>query len=657
MGDDGLDRAQGSPPKVNYVEFQSELIRTAADLSRLSADARVVGQVDLAERAEERLDHLARGAFVIALVGEFKRGKSTLANALLGADVMPADIAPATATINRIVYGREPNAQLLLRNGSRETIAVEALADHVSKLTEASAQRAETILEAVIAYPTRLCLNNVELLDTPGLGDEAAMTERTAAMLPRIDASLVVTSALSPMAQTELNMLAQLLRHVDETRIFIVVNQLDLIDEADRQRLIEGISRRAASVLKSPPRIYGLSAREGLLAKRNKDPEMLIRSGVAALEDALENFVVRDSGIARLQAANETLEVLASSVVEHAAAAQARIDQQEQGDITRLASLEAALTGLNHEARTWLNESSARLSHMQEVAGAESASVEGALKLIADSRVSDLYFSETYINDPDARHAMVKSEVHPSLRSKFAEAVSAADKRVKVWANEELFSLSTFSTRLDWLLAQDLTREAPVYAAPGPADTTDVIGAALDNLTSAAEKFDFGYDAETHLQSAIGQIVTSNTVREIWGFFNNDDSALRRQASEVASNVRAGYKSHIGSMIRYRLHTINLPDILQTATNEIHRRFHAKAQADVDRIEAMTAERVWALRVQREQLVGSRARGAERVSVALKFCEAARDNAGRRRGTLKNMIAASISSTDTSISSLQGGTA
>src|SRR5262245_37785252 len=85
----------------SYAAFQCALIRTAADLSRLSSEAKSLGDEELRAHADERLDHLAGGTFVVAIVGDFNRGKSTLANALLGASIMPADIDPATATINR----------------------------------------------------------------------------------------------------------------------------------------------------------------------------------------------------------------------------------------------------------------------------------------------------------------------------------------------------------------------------------------------------------------------------------------------------------------------------------------------------------------------------------------------------------------------------
>ena len=46
--------------------------------------------------------------YQIAVMGEFKRGKSSLINALLGAKILPADATPTTATIIRITYGTTP---------------------------------------------------------------------------------------------------------------------------------------------------------------------------------------------------------------------------------------------------------------------------------------------------------------------------------------------------------------------------------------------------------------------------------------------------------------------------------------------------------------------------------------------------------------------
>ena len=44
----------------------------------------------------------------LAVLGQFKRGKSTFINALLGADVLPTGVIPLTAIATFIAWGHEP---------------------------------------------------------------------------------------------------------------------------------------------------------------------------------------------------------------------------------------------------------------------------------------------------------------------------------------------------------------------------------------------------------------------------------------------------------------------------------------------------------------------------------------------------------------------
>jgi predicted GTPase len=62
----------------------------------LTDDARA-----LATRARD----LTQGMFKILVIGEFKNGKSTLLNAMLGRKTLPAKAAPATAVITLLVPG------------------------------------------------------------------------------------------------------------------------------------------------------------------------------------------------------------------------------------------------------------------------------------------------------------------------------------------------------------------------------------------------------------------------------------------------------------------------------------------------------------------------------------------------------------------------
>jgi hypothetical protein len=84
----------------------------------------VVTEIAAARRVvQERLS----SPFAIMVVGDFKRGKSTLINALVGQDVAPVDVQPETISINRIEYADEFTARIQTKDGGEATLAREDL--------------------------------------------------------------------------------------------------------------------------------------------------------------------------------------------------------------------------------------------------------------------------------------------------------------------------------------------------------------------------------------------------------------------------------------------------------------------------------------------------------------------------------------------------
>jgi ribosome biogenesis GTPase A len=61
----------------------------------------------LIDKVVERVENQS---FSVAVFGMFRTGKSTFINALLGQDILPSDVTPTTATINRVTYGVTPSA-------------------------------------------------------------------------------------------------------------------------------------------------------------------------------------------------------------------------------------------------------------------------------------------------------------------------------------------------------------------------------------------------------------------------------------------------------------------------------------------------------------------------------------------------------------------
>jgi Dynamin family len=73
-----------------------------ASLAQLADAADLLGLADVAEQVDEASRRLAGLEFEVAVVGEFKRGKSTLLNALVEAEVLPAGVLPLTAVPTRV---------------------------------------------------------------------------------------------------------------------------------------------------------------------------------------------------------------------------------------------------------------------------------------------------------------------------------------------------------------------------------------------------------------------------------------------------------------------------------------------------------------------------------------------------------------------------
>jgi hypothetical protein len=169
----------------------------------------------------------------VAVMGEFKRGKSSLINALLGSRILPADSTPTTATVNRITYGTEPKAVITYKEGTSKEINIEDLSNYVTKITPEGETRAMKIKEATVYYPTVICQNHIDIIDTPGLNDDERMTQITIEMINHVDAVIIPIHARAPFSETEKKFVCQLINCGNINNLVFVVTYMDQLDEDD----------------------------------------------------------------------------------------------------------------------------------------------------------------------------------------------------------------------------------------------------------------------------------------------------------------------------------------------------------------------------------------------------------------------------------------
>ncbi|MEM2124060.1 MAG: dynamin family protein, partial [Methanolinea sp.] len=128
------------------------------------------------ERALSHLvERLAAGRFQHAVLPQFKRGKSTLLNAMLGEDILPSSVIPLTAIPTFIRHGEERAVHVHFEGSGEEKVIPctspgemnRVLLGYVSE--EANPRNRLGIATVEITHPAPI-LRDVVLVDTPGIG-------------------------------------------------------------------------------------------------------------------------------------------------------------------------------------------------------------------------------------------------------------------------------------------------------------------------------------------------------------------------------------------------------------------------------------------------------------------------------------------------------
>jgi len=338
-----MNEPQTIPPVLSgsSVSLPNELKSSLQQVqSLLHAHAAHVSSRLLAE-LPALLESFGKQHVRIAVCGEVKAGKSTLLNAIAGADLSPVAFEPLTNVAVRITHG----ATTVWRVGSQ---TVDGLAELEQAMRRGTTEKAEVVVE------TNLDLlqlgGQVELLDTPGLGSDARMDSVSAEALRSLDAIILVVRY--PALFTEFT--RQLVRGLshDISKLFVVWN-LDGscrdLGDAERARHTDTLRANLAGAYE----VFFVDAHMACTT-RSADPD---NSGLWYLTSALHSFLGSHSReVVALREAAKRGQQLVAGAQESLSSRQAMVQEVIAAARRHIADIEATARAHGDSARTRLAE-------------------------------------------------------------------------------------------------------------------------------------------------------------------------------------------------------------------------------------------------------------------------------------------------------------
>jgi len=333
---------------------------------------------------DELLYRLGRSLVHVAVLGQFKRGKSTLINALLGIRVLPSALLPLTSVPTMIKYGVEPCAAIHLRDGSVQKVDTERLFEFVTEKgnpgNEKGVERAELECNAP------LLSRGIVIIDTPGIGSTFTHnTDVTMRFLPHCDVGLFIVSPDPPLTEVEVEFLGAVSRRV--TNLFFILNKTDCLNEEECEEMLLFIEKAISekTCCREICKIFPVSALRALEGREAGNSEALEQSGMKKLEEHLTGFFVEEKEEVLCRA----LAMKTDSLLEEACAAlllKIRTLEAPLEDLTRKIDELSALELEMREERLWIRDSLE--AEQQRLAGeiwkrAEALEHEGMMRISA----------------------------------------------------------------------------------------------------------------------------------------------------------------------------------------------------------------------------------------------------------------------------------
>ncbi len=258
---------------------------------------------------EELREKIGTDLFNLVVVGQFKRGKTSVINALLGAEILPVAVVPLTSIATIMTYGETLRLKVYFNDGRVSEIRPENLPEYVTE--KGNPKNIKDVSEVIITYPSPYLKNGVRLIDTPGVGSiYQHNTDVAYRYLPKSDAALFLLSVDQPMGKAELDFLKDVKEY--SNKIFFLLNKADYLNEKDLAESIDFTTNGLKEIMGSDVRIFPVSARLAMEGKTTNSIETLQKSRLPEFASMLNSFLMEEKGKVIITVAANNLQKIIS---------------------------------------------------------------------------------------------------------------------------------------------------------------------------------------------------------------------------------------------------------------------------------------------------------------------------------------------------------
>ncbi|HNZ59094.1 MAG TPA: dynamin family protein [Syntrophorhabdaceae bacterium] len=172
----------------------------------------------------------------VAILGQFKAGKSSFINSIIGKPVLPVGVIPVTTVITRLQYGQQEGATVKFFDGKTINIGIDEVEEYISEAKNTANQKNVEVVD--IELPSLGEYAGLRLVDTPGLGSIFKYnTEISEEWLPEVGAAIIAISSDRPLSENDLYLIRELMEFTP--KVAILLTKVDLLSEEQQREVVK----------------------------------------------------------------------------------------------------------------------------------------------------------------------------------------------------------------------------------------------------------------------------------------------------------------------------------------------------------------------------------------------------------------------------------